>query len=353
LQEVTVDHSKVANFSDAFEAARVALASKGFRADDEMLVKQLKSAFGTEGLSGTAAPSLDRLRTRVGAGGKDEGVNLFEVAGQAAVPGTTALETTVVDKVSALKLLRHLYLGNLRGSQQLWIASIPKPYASWPHQELRTGTPQAAAVQAKANLVDERFTDDDRKNLGSAAQEALKWSLLAQAKVADFVGGVSGADGGTFVRRWFCDSTSNDDQVKDFAKRLSDGFKKIAAAANSGRLVFTDHPAYRGTAFERSEAFVTNGAKRDKFGVVYIESAFFGDRNVLKGLLNWTRIVVHELSHYEVGTADVPGHYGWQGIKPGTGFTPAQAITNAENWAFFAADVAGALTEGKRNEVLV
>ena len=74
---------------------------------------------------------------------------------------------------------------------------------------------------------------------------------------------------------------------------------------------------------------------------------------MLSGRLNWARIVVHELSHREVATVDVPGRYGWQGIKPDAGaFPAAKAITNAENWAFFAADCAGVLPEHSRNEAL-
>ena len=49
---------------------------------------------------------------------------------------------------------------------------------------------------------------------------------------------------------------------------MSAGFQKIANAANSGRLIFTDHVGYRGTQFEQAEAFVTNGLKRDRPDVV-------------------------------------------------------------------------------------
>ncbi|HEX6239462.1 MAG TPA: M35 family metallo-endopeptidase, partial [Polyangiales bacterium] len=303
----------------------------------------------------TAARSLDYLRLHLAGAGKDECSTFLSMAGETAMDDASAVEGATANKVAALKLMRHLYLANLRGGQQLWIASMPRSYRSWPQEELRRGSPTIGALRPKANDVDERFSFDDRKNLGSAAQDALKWSLDAQIKAAPVAaGGVAASpEGAALIRRWFCDEDSDEQEVQRFAKRLDAGFHKIASAANSGRLIFTDHVGYRGTQFEGSEAFVLNGTKRDRPDVVYVESAFFGPNNVLSGRLNWARIVVHELSHRELNTLDVPGHYGWQGIKPSKGsFPAAEAITNAENWAFFAADCAAALTDDKRNEAL-
>ena len=91
--------------------------------------------------------------------------------------------------------------------------------------------------------------------------------------------------------------------------------------------------------------------------VVYVESAFFDDLagNVLRGQANWTRILVHELSHLVCGTHDVnDGHvrYAWSGIGPHAGYPGTATIRNADNWAFFAADCAGALTVGQRETAL-
>ena len=98
-----------------------------------------------------------------------------------------------------------------------------------------------------------------------------------------------------------------------------------------------------------SEAFVFT--QREPLDVVYVEGAFFGSGNLLKGLKNWTRILVHELSHREQKTVDK--FYAWQGIKPVVGgFPSADAIVNAESWAFFCADAAGALTDGDRQSAL-
>jgi hypothetical protein len=90
--------------------------------------------------------------------------------------------------------------------------------------------------------------------------------------------------------------------------------------------------------------------------VVYIESSFFKNGgNVLAGQKNWTRIMVHELSHLVCGTTDVDNgnaRYAWYGIGPHAGYPGSDCIRNAENWAFFAADCAGQLSDGERSQAL-
>jgi hypothetical protein len=359
---MTIDHQRILNLSDALEATRAALEAGGFNASEEALVSSLASLVAADGPRSTAARSLEYLRVHLAGSGSDECSTFLAMlsdahdgALRAGAAKAETIEGATASKVAALKFLRHIYLANLRGAQQLWIASMPRSYQAWPHEELRSGAPTLAALRAKTNDLNERFSFDDRKNLGTSAMDALKWSLDAQIKVSPVAaaGADASPEGTELIRRWFCDENSDDDEVQRFAQRLEAGFQKIASAANSGRLIFTDHVGYRGTQLESSEAFVLNGAKRDRPDVVYIESAFFGADNVLAGRLNWARIVVHELSHREVQTRDVPGHYGWQGIKPSAAsFPAAEAITNAENWAFFAADCAAALIDDKRNEAL-
>ena len=131
--------------------------------------------------------------------------------------------------------------------------------------------------------------------------------------------------------------------------------EKVQAVFNSRHLLLTDHPEVRGATsgpnknFLDSEAFV-KGA-REAMDVVYVEAAFFSKSNTLKGLKNWTRILVHELTHREVATKDK--FYSWQGMKPvAGGFPMADALINADSWAFFCADAAGQLTDSERNTAL-
>ena len=93
-------------------------------------------------------------------------------------------------------------------------------------------------------------------------------------------------------------------------------------------------------------------AAREGMDVIYIESAFFKkDANTLSGLKNWARILVHELSHRELGTEEK--FYSWQGMKPAAGAFPMpDALANADSWAFFCVDAAGHLTKSERNIAL-
>ena len=91
-----------------------------------------------------------------------------------------------------------------------------------------------------------------------------------------------------------------------------------------------------------------------------IEGDFFGTKNTLTGMTNWARIIVHELSHRMLKTDDVETHgdprYAWhpRGIGPMKGsFSTAQAMKNADNWGWFAADAAGELSQKNRNDALV
>jgi Holliday junction resolvasome RuvABC endonuclease subunit len=121
---------------------------------------------------------------------------------------------------------------------------------------------------------------------------------------------------------------------------LNAGLKKLAAKLKSGRMIYTDSVSERGTnANDGTEAFVWG----DPLDVVYIEQEFFGTQNTLSGLTNWARIVVHELTHRELNTKDHA--YEHQGINPCT-LGAGKAIENADSWAWFCADCAGALTDG-------
>ena len=186
------------------------------------------------------------------------------------------------------------------------------------------------------------------RDLASSSQTALKWANKAQA-ICSETKGVGAEKAGELVKRWFADEDTTDEDIAKYKKTLAEGFKKIAVAASSARLIFTDNPIDRGGEFEESEAYVWG----DRLNVVYIESDFFGHENLLSGPTNWARIVVHELSHLKLNTVDVPGRYAWGGIMPHKGGFPAsKAITNADSWAWFCADCNSALTEKNRLDAL-
>ena len=119
----------------------------------------------------------------------------------------------------------------------------------------------------------------------------------------------------------------------------------------------TDVPSVRGddssTIWKSEAAAAPGSAATDRIRVVYIESAFFSNKNILTGKRNWTRIMVHEMSHVELGTIDVRYAHNTLGMKPErNNFSTSKCLSNAESWAFFAADCAGALDEGILKQVL-
>ena len=147
--------------------------------------------------------------------------------------------------------------------------------------------------------------------------------------------------------------------------------QKIAAGLKSGEVVLTDAPQERrtGSDLEKSEAFVFTS---NDIIVIYVENDFFGAQNTLTGPTNWARILVHELTHAYAKTKDHA--YSWQGLLPRDDdvfksandtyitrspdfpavrtLTFAQCKENADSWAYFCADAAGALSESDRIRAL-
>jgi hypothetical protein len=90
--------------------------------------------------------------------------------------------------------------------------------------------------------------------------------------------------------------------------------------------------------------------------VIYVEPAFFSNRDMFKDLKNWTRIVVHELSHRMVKTKDHRYRHHASGLKPDAtdaNFTAAKALDNADSWAMFCMDCAGQMTNSDYTKVKV
>ena len=135
----------------------------------------------------------------------------------------------------------------------------------------------------------------------------------------------------------------------NFAGTLKTGLRRIAAKLNGGTCIVTDFVPIRTAADAKdvaaraSNAFVTASEKQD---VIYIEAGFFTQSagNVFQNdSRHWARIMVHEMSHRECATAD--RRYGWAGISPSSGkVSTADAMINADNWAIFVANAAGAMT---------
>jgi hypothetical protein len=368
---VMVDWNR--KFRSEYDAAREVLASgDSFDADWQAIVAQLAQLMGHDGFDVARADALDELRRRATHGADatrvDEAEGLLRAIGPATDGGLVA--DAARRRAAALKLLRHVYLESRSGSRGVWIVALPSEFTDWPSSQFADAANVAGARQLLAGRR-EHFDGAQRRWLGAATLQGLAWCQRAAMVLADArrargeasterVG--ARAQARALVRRWFAEPGLSEAALDKLVATLARGFKDIVAALNRGRFVITDWVPLRAAStgleaeFLRTEAFAFR-ARSEGMDVVYVEGAFFDDiaGNVLRGQANWTRILVHELSHLVCGTHDVNNgqvRYAWSGIGPHAGNSSGDTIRNADNWAFFAADCAGALTSGQRATAL-
>jgi hypothetical protein len=327
-------------FTAAYAEIVDGLSSRAFATEGDWpkLVARARKLVNADGFNAGEASLVGDLRKKLArdeAKGAGEAAGLFTASGDApSLDGaSTLIDPALAKRLGALKTLRHTYFLKRFGGHKVWCVDIPSSFTDWPHEALIGERGQAAT---KLNDRDERFAEDRRKDLGNASQEAMKW--VHKAMIVS--GNPKSSKNAARITRWFADDASKDEDMLAAASTLNAGLKKIAAKLKSGHLIYTDSVSERGTTENDGvEAFVWG----DKLDVVYIEKEFFGKRNTLTGLTNWARIVVHELTHREIKTKDHA--YEHQGINPKK-LTAAKAIENADSWAWFCADCAGALTDG-------
>jgi hypothetical protein len=345
----------LANFTAQFVAARKTLKAETFAAEWAALVGSAKKLLGDDGLDAAYEATLREVRKQVARLGhrvlkEDEGI-LFATGDYN--PGTgqlcSEISSKTGDKAATVKFLRHLYMLRMSGGHRLWLCALPNSYRDWPHDEMTGGA--LPALRGKLGDVSERFSAEDKKHLANATQQALRWCHKTLISLAAAKEGAN--KDRAIVRRWFADEKATDAEIDAMISTLTAGFKRMTGVVRSGGLILTDHPCYRGHKLEQVEAFVIAGRHRDRLDVIYIENDFFSTRKLLSGLTDWTRVLVHELSHREMDTQDWPGKYAWGGIKPNLAtFPSAKAITNADSWAWYCADVAGELTQKNLNDAL-
>jgi hypothetical protein len=304
----------------------------------------LKRVLGADGPDRTHAATLDTLRD-VSLKFK-EADKIMEAAGLDPA-GTGVPADAGVRKAGLLKFLRHLYMVGSRGSQQVWVLSTPAAFTQFPQDELLDANLSHAMVRSKLTDVTEKFDAATRKRLGECMQQGLQWVEAAKRTLASASSDAAAMDK---VKRWFADGSTSAATLQTTIASLQAGFKKMAASLNGNLIVITDMPQERGDANnEFTEAYMLSvGAKSEMPRTIYIEQALFEnyDVSVLHDMKkNWTRVLVHECSHIDGATED---HlYAFKGIGVGATLSDAQAATNADSWAFFAADCAGALTDGE------
>lgn len=365
-----VDWSK--KFVTEYAAARAAVAKSGnFERSWQPLVVRLEKLMGADGFDAAQEPALDELRSNVTKGpsqtrhSEDKGI--LTAAGGWVDGDVGAVAPETKKRAASLKFLRHVYLQNKAGNRRVWVFSLPVEFTDWPSKFLEANAPTVGVVKRLLASKDEHFNDQQRRYLGNSTQQAMAWCQKVGILLANAAAGGSSAQAERtkardMVRRWFAETGLSDATLDTHIATLSQGFKDIIAMLNKGHFVVTDWVPFRGTTdadeagFLASEAFTFRN-RHEGMDVVYIESSFFTDDpgGVVHGQANWTRIIVHELSHLVCGTTDVKNgqdRYAWYGIGPHAGYPISDCIRNADNWAFFAADCGGALTDAERNKAL-
>lgn len=343
--------------TNEYDELRTIMSSNAFSTgkDDTALLKKLALVMGNDGPNTTHAAALDTLRDRCERGFFTRVFGASKNKEAEAILGLAGESLALNKKAAALKTLRHLRLLQKSGGQSVWTLSIPKKYRAWAVEEFDGAS--KSTLTTKLNHVKEYHSPKDRRDMAAATRKGLAWALKAAAICT--TPGVGAESSDVFIKRWFADEDHESEaKLKELAQKLNTGFKSIAAGASSNKLILTDRPADRGTSWDvDTEAFVY---KSERLKVIYCEGDFFGKQNTLTGMTNWARIIVHELSHIQLKTDDVETHgnprYAWhpRGIGPMKGsFTTAQALNNADNWAWFAADVAGELSKKNRDDALV
>lgn len=307
-------------------------------------VPGIKKVLGSDGPERDQAHVLDHFR-KVSLK-FNEAARIMEAAGLDAASNTAPAEPPI-RKAAALKFLRHLYLVCERGSQQVWVLSIPKTYTHYPLAELLTVKTSHPNLASKLSELEEIFNDQTRKRFGEATMLGLAW-----CEAAKLVLSTARKDSRAMakLRRWFAGPTTTTAELERTISDVHAGFKKVANTLNGNRVIITDMPSLRSDArYELTEAFILSMARvSERPRTIYIEKALFENYeiSVLHDMKkNWARVLVHECSHIDARTEDKG--YAYQGIEPGVDITPADAAVNADSWAFFAADCANALTDAE------
>ncbi|HEX2828107.1 MAG TPA: M35 family metallo-endopeptidase [Burkholderiales bacterium] len=332
------------------------LKDKGFASSDDWksVIEDARRIVISEGFDVDRYRACEAIRKRVDAAEKKSrtkpAATLLTAAGVTSLPSTGSKEipATVVKRVAVLDSLRHLWLLKKSGSHKLWVLSLPEGYRDWPEADL--AGKDYAGISNRLDDKTAHFSTEDRKHLSEATQHGLKWVHKAMEVAAS----PKKTKNMTIIKRWFADSTSTDEDMLKAAAALNAGLKKIAGRIRSTFMLIVDMPLDRGNKDRaRVNAFVFSNEKID---AIYVEPAFFSDRDMFKGLKNWTRIVVHELTHREVKTQDHRYRHHTAGLKPDSGdanFNAAKALDNADSWAMFCMDCAGEMTESDYAKVKV
>ena len=333
-------------FTEVYEKSVEMLKTPQLHADWAVVEANLRQLLMPDGPAPGKGTALDDLRKRLVAVGKKASGSAGKAIGDEIVRASQAGKIDFQDRAALIKQMKHFYMVAKKGNQSIWVVDQPKSYGEWDY-ELFDGK---SAVDLPALLAhdDEVFGHANRKMMSDALQLARKWSADTEVKLGGKSKSVDEA-----IRRWFLEEGASAADVESVRGTLQAGFKKVTAACNSGKVIFSDRPKLRVSGKYDSTYASVNGG--DVMPVIYVYQLFLktGKRNKLGNIPKlWlcALTIVHELTHKLVATEDK--RYDYEGLKPSTSFPPAMALINADSWAYFCGDVLGAVPKSAVKEAL-
>ena len=336
-------------FTEVYTEIINLLKTKSLDSSWSAIEDELKMLCQTDGPNGAKSSSLQKVRDKI-----EKAAGVFDVltfnADQAhateILRAAQSSKAGFQKRAAMIKTFKHFYFVQKKGNQSVWVVDHPKAYNTWAFDQLDGKTEKNAKLLLQ--YEEETFGASNRKMMSDSLQLARKWSMDVVIKL-----GTPDATTLSIVKRWFHESSATDQQVKATAGVLLEGFKKISNACNSTTVIFSDRPHLR-TSGTYDDTFASVNAG-DKMPVIYIYQLFLktGQRTWFGSIPKlWlcALTVVHELSHKLVQTKDIS--YDYQGLKPGGNISAADAIKNADSWAYFGANLVGALSDATIKDVL-
>jgi hypothetical protein len=335
-------------FTEAYTKARDVLTNQQFEKDWQSFLESCKSkAFlGPKGFDRSKSDVPHKIRNRIKKIENESETPLTPGAILCAAAKNDTSSGTLAERAATLKLLRHLHRIKEKGAQAVWVYSPPKAHTGWVYDVI---VGNAVTIKAKLDKDVELFGETEMKWMSAALAVAHKICEDTKHKLHKTHATGKGHEHTLkVVKRWFMDPDCDDEDLEEALDTLKAGFKKIAHACNSNKLVFTDYPDWRA---QRDNYFggAIRGGEGGGFPVVYLEGAF--TRLTGNSGKQWlcSETIIHELSHHEVSTQD--HRYDSHGLKPNTSTFPYEkAIDNADSWGYFALDLAGYLSTADRTK---
>lgn len=333
-------------FTEVYEKSIELLKSPVLHEDWKELEAGMKALLQPDGPAVEKAKVLEDLRDRLRAAAKKAGGVSANAKAKEIARVSQPSKAGFQERAALLKQMRHFYLVAKKGNQSIWVVDQPKSFGQW-NYDLFNGKSEVELTTslAKGNEV---FGDGNRRMMSDALQLARKWSADTEVKLS-----AKSVATMNVIRRWFHEDGASDVDVEATRQTLIDGFKKITAACNSGKVIFSDRPHLRASGdYDNTYASVNAG---DKMAVIYIYQVFLntGKRSItgkIPKLWLCALTVIHELTHKLKSTEDI--RYDYQGLKPSATFPAEKAIINADSWAYFCGDVLGSVPKSAMTEAL-